>query len=150
MESLPEGGVLIIDAENVEIFDYSFANELFGKLLLRLQGEYQGKFIVIDHLSRYARENLNQALEALGLVMLERRGAKLELLGKVRPPDLETFQLLRRAKTSSTAQDLSGKLKMNLTAVNERLAKLANLGVIRRAEGQSAAGRTLYEYRLPA
>jgi hypothetical protein len=37
-------------------------------------------------------------LESLGLAIIERKGRKLHLLGKVHPADQETFEAIVRAK----------------------------------------------------
>ncbi|KAA0252807.1 MAG: hypothetical protein EDX89_16665 [Acidobacteria bacterium] len=148
LEKLQAGDELAIDAKGVEVFDYSFANELFGKTILSLASEYAGRFVVIEHLTPYAHENLQKALESLGLQMIERRGTALRLLGKVHPADQATFDALRNTKTPTSAATLATVLGVNLTAMNERLTKLTSMGVIRREKAVSPAGRELYEYRL--
>src|SRR5438034_7905440 len=91
LEALGVGDVLVIDAQNVEVFDYSFANELFGKTILGLPREHPGRFVIVEHLTDYTRENLTKALEGMGLAMIERRDAGLRLIGKVHPADEKTF-----------------------------------------------------------
>lgn len=147
-ETLPPGGSLIIDTKGVEVFDYSFANELFGKTLLGLPREYPERFLIIENLTEYTRENLSKALESLGLVIIERKGSKLNLIGKVHPADLETFSIIAKAKKPITAVDLKDILGINLTAVNERLSKLTGLGLIRRSMGVSQSGRQQYLYSV--
>ena len=82
---------LFIDAKGVEVFDYSFANELFGKTILSLPNEYPGRFFLVENLTTYTHENLGKALESLSLMMIERKGKKMQLIGKVHPADLESF-----------------------------------------------------------
>jgi hypothetical protein len=48
LEELHAGDVMVIDAQGVEVFDYSFANELFGKTLLSLAAEHPGRFLVVE------------------------------------------------------------------------------------------------------
>jgi predicted transcriptional regulator len=142
------GDVIVIDAGAVEVFDFSFANELFGKTLLSLPHEYPGRFLVVEHLTKYAGENLSKALESMGLVIIERNGSgKNRLLGKVHGIDETTFAVIARKRGSVTASELKDELGINLTAVNERLTKLTNLGLVRREKGTSQAGREQYEYR---
>jgi len=148
LDTLAPGDTLIIDMKGVEVFDFSFANELFGKLLIALPQDYAGRFIVIEHLTDYTRENLVKALESMGLVAIERKGKKLEILGKVHPVDQQTFDAIVQAKGPVTAAYLKEKLDINLNAMNERLTKLAGLGLIRRDRGVSAAGREQYEYSV--
>jgi predicted transcriptional regulator len=145
------GDIMVVDAEGVEVFDFSFANELFGKTLLTLSHEYPGRFLIVEHLAEYARENLGKALESMGLVIIERHGGRRHrLLGKVHGVDEATFAAIARKKGPVTASELKDELGVNLTAVNERLTKLTSLGLVRREKGTSAAGREQYEYRALA
>src|SRR2546425_6208054 len=85
LEDLAPGNTLVIDLAAVEVFDYSFANEFFGKTLLSVPSEYPGRFVIVENLSSYTRENLTKAMESLGLIIIERKGGRLTLLGKVHP-----------------------------------------------------------------
>lgn len=143
------GDTVVVDAKGVEVFDYSFANELFGKAIGRLRSDHSGRFLIVEHLTTYTRENLDKALETLGLLMIERQQAKLCLIGKVHPVDEETFKVLTRVKGAVTAAKLGQKLGARLTAVNERLSKLSSAGVVRRERAVSEAGREQYEYCVP-
>lgn len=146
LQELNAGDTVVIDVKGVEVFDYSFANELFTKTLLSLPVEYPGRFLVVEHLTTYTRENLEKTLESVGLIMIERRGRKLHLLGKVHPADQETFDTVAQAKEPVTAVALAEQLGVNLTAMNERLSKLVKLGLVRREKGTSLAGREQYRY----
>ena len=142
------GDVAIIDTKGVEVFDYSYANELFGKTLLSLPHEYPGRFLIVENLTTYTRENLSKALEALNLAMIERKGNKIELIGKVHPTDIVTFNAIAKAKEPVSASVLKDQLDINLTAMNERLSKLTNMGLTRREKGASIAGREQYLYSV--
>lgn len=148
LEQAQTGDSVVINLKDVEVFDYSFANELFGMSVLRLSKEYPEKFLVVENLTNYTRENLSKALESLGLIMIERKGGKLQLLGKIHPADQETFHAIESAREPVTAVALKDKLGINLTAVNERLTKLSGLSIIRRKAGVSEAGRQQYEYTV--
>lgn len=148
LDSLPEGGVLVLDLAGVEVFDFSFANELFGKTALSLPQEHPGRFVVVSGLTEYTRINLGEALKSLGLVMIERHGKSHRLLGKPHPADEETFMAVLSAKSAVSAAGIGQKLGVALTAMNERLVKLAKLGLVRRQAGVSAAGREQYEYSV--
>jgi hypothetical protein len=146
LDSLEVGGSLIIDAAGIDAFDYSFANEFFGKTLLALPIEYPSRFVVIENLSEYTEENLVHALEALNLAIIKRELGALKLLGKVHPVDEATFQAVVTAREAVSAAALKDALGVNLTTMNERLTKLAKLGVVRREWGASQAGREQYLY----
>lgn len=150
LEEMEAGDVLVIDAKGVKVFDYSFANELFGKTILRIPDEYPGRFVIVEDLTTYTRENLVKALESMNLAMIERKNTALKLIGKVHPADEQTFRTIVRAGKPVTAAILSETLGVNLTAMNERLSKLVNLGLVRRQKSTSQAGREQYEYSGPA
>jgi hypothetical protein len=148
LETLAAGDTLVIDAKGVEVFDYSFANELFGKILLSAPRDYPGRFVIIENLTKYTEENLAKALEGMGIAMIRRKGKNLSLLGKVHPADEATFSAIRSAGEAPSASQLAETLKVNINAINERLTKLTNLGVVRRQKTVSAAGREQYAYRV--
>jgi hypothetical protein len=148
LETLGAGDVLVIDASGVEAFDFSFATELFGKMVLTLGSEYPGRFLIAENLTECTHENLSRALESVNATMIERGHGQLKLLGKVHPTDEETFAQIVGTGEAVSAGSLSKKLEVNLTAMNERLSKLTNLGVVRREKGSSASGREQYVYRV--
>jgi predicted transcriptional regulator len=148
LEAMREGDVLAIDASGVDIFDFSFASELFGKALSRLGVDYPGRFVIAEGLTESARENLNQALEASNQIMIERHGSELRLIGKVHQFDRETFTGILEAGEAVSASALGKKLDVSPTAMNERLSKLNSLGVIRREKSSSASGREQFIYKV--
>jgi len=150
LAQIAPGDVLIIDMKGVEAFDYSFANEFFGKAILSLPKLYPERFLIVEGLNEYTRENLKNALESLALAMIERHSHKLALIGKVHPIDSSTFEAITKARHGVTAAALRDLLQINVTAVNERLTKLSNLGLVRRRTGSSPAGREQYEYSVLA
>ena len=150
LEQLKAGDVLVIDAKGVEVFDYSFANEFFGRTILTAPREFPGRFVLVENLSEYPHENLEKALEGMNLAMLERARKGLHLIGKVHPADETTLKAIVTQGAPTTAATLSDKLKVGLNAMNERLTKLVGLGVLRRERATSSAGREQYEYTVPA
>jgi hypothetical protein len=148
LEGLQPGDVLVLDTQGVEVFDYSFADELFGRLLLTLPHDYPGRFVMVEGLSTYTQENLAKALEALGLMMIERRYGTLQLIGKVHPAHQDTFAAIVQGRSPMTSAALARQLRVNLKAMNERLAKLTACGVIRRETSRSPVGREHYQYHV--
>src|SRR5262245_9457501 len=148
LERLQPGDVLVLDTQGVEVFDYSFADELFGRTLLTLPHEYPGRFVIVEGLTTYTAENLAKALEALGLMMIERCEGRLQLIGKVHPAHQETFAAIVQAQGPVTSTTLATQVGVNLKAMNERLGKLTACGVVRRETRPSPAGREHYEYRV--
>lgn len=148
LDTLSAGDVLVLDVSGVEVFDFSFANELFGKTVLSLATEYPGRFVVAEGLNEYTKENLVKALESMNITMIERRGRKPNLLGKTNLLDEATFAAIVATKEAVTANALREKLNLNLNAMNERLTKLTSMGLVRRERSVSTAGREQFEYRV--
>jgi hypothetical protein len=144
------GSVIVLDLAGVEAFDFSYANEFFGRTILELPSEHPGRLLLVENLTEYTRENLEQALEGLNLAVLERRGRQLNLIGKVHPADRLTLAALVETKRAVTSSELTEKLGVNVTTINERLTKLAKLGAVLREMSVSPAGREQYRYSLPA
>jgi len=142
------GDSVVVDLSGVEVFDISFASEFFGRTILELPKTYPGRFIIVEDLNDVTRENLESAIESLGLLMIERRSEKLFLIGKVHPADKETFIAIAKAQKPVTSAELKDLLKVNLTAMNERLKKLTELGLVRKEAGVSQAGREHFEYSI--
>lgn len=147
LDDLPIGDTVIVDAEGVEIFDLSYAAELFGKVVLRLAREYQGRFFIVEHLNPDARENLEAALKQLDLAMIERVEGRPRLIGKFHPADEETVITLFTAGAPIAAADLGERLGLKINAANERLAKLTDMGLVSRERARSSAGREQFLYR---
>jgi hypothetical protein len=147
LETMRAGDVLVVDATDVDAFDFSFAAELFGKTLSTLAAEFPGRFVLVENPNDCTGENLGEALGSSNLVMIQRRHGEVSLLGKVHPADQQTFAEIIRTHDAVSAGTLSRRLEVNLTAMNERLSKLTNLGVVRREKTSSTAGREQYVYR---
>jgi hypothetical protein len=148
LENLEPGDVLVVDHEGVEAFDLTFATELLGKLIALVVTEHAGRFVLVENLNECTGENLSVALERLGLAMIVRESKQFSLIGRVNPSDIETFTECIAVGGVVSATLMSTRLGITLTAMNERLAKLTAMGVVRREKGSSASGRTQYEYRL--
>src|SRR5579863_1676035 len=138
LEKADEGDAVVLNLKDVEVFDFSFANELFGKTLFSLPAEFPGRFVLFEHLTPYTRENLINALEGMKLMAISRKGGTYELIGKAHPADVETFNALSQLRQPSTAANLADMFRVNLTAMHERLNKLVEAGVVRREASTSS------------
>lgn len=149
LEKASEGDAVVFDLKDVQVFDFSFANELFGKTLFSLPVEFPGRFVLFEHLTPYTHENLINALESMKLMAISRKGGVYGLIGKAHPADVETFNAVSQLRRPSTAASLADMFQVNLTAMHERLNKLVASGVMRREASTSTAGRVQYLYSVP-
>lgn len=142
--------VVFVDFEKINAFDFSFANELFGKLFLRLPIDFPENYIAICNLSEYTRENLTNAISNLPIVIIEQvNESKLELLGNVHTVDILTFEKICQSSKPITANELANQMNVKIQTMNERLSKLVDLRVIKRSKSLSQAGREQFEYMKP-
>jgi len=147
LESTEPGATVTIDLRGVDVFDFSFAAEFFGRLLQRLPTEHAGRFLVVEHIGPWTGPNLQATLEGLELAAIVRdEDDRYRLFGKVTETDRATFEALAARGGRSTAAELASGLHVNLTAMNERLQKLVGRGVLRREE---APGRARFTYHTP-
>ncbi len=150
LDSLGPGEALAVDLRSVEVMDFSFANEVFGKLYGRIGSEYPGRVLLLTGLAdEFVKENLAAALAALNFMALAYTSPrKWELLGKFADTDRETLEALQRRK-EATAPQLADALGIQLTAVNQRLKKLSDAGLIARMRVSAPSGGGQYVYRWP-
>lgn len=146
LEQQQSGDILAIDMDDIEAIDFSFAAGFFGRLLLRAKSELPGRFVVVQNLQPVARENLGITLVTLDLVIVEAVGGTFELLGKFHPIDLETFRIVLNRDRRLTSRELQSLKHLAANTANERLSKLVDLGVVRRVESVSPAGRREFSY----
>ncbi len=62
---------------------------------------------------------------------IENRQTEYGLIGDVNQIDLATFDMIQSAKDPISSKDLVEKLKIKLTAVNERVTKLVKSSVVK-------------------
>lgn len=145
LTKLSSGDVLGLNLSGVEVMDFSFASEVIGKLLYRMPVEYPDQQMVLLGASNYVKENLDAALRGMGLAALVLHGNGWEVIGKFGEADLETLRELAVAK-SATAGEMARGLGISITACNNRLRKLTDLGLIRRERTVSPSGGEQYRY----
>ncbi len=149
LDALSPGGVQVIQMRGVEVFDFSFASELFGRLYASLATAYPGRAVVLASASDYVKVNLDAALKSLDQLALVKQGAKgWDVIGKVADTDRETLDALA-SKKQATAPELAESLNIKLTACNQRLRKLSDAGAILRARFSSTSGGDQYLYTWP-
>lgn len=147
LDETAPGDTVVIDMTGVEVFDFSFAGEFFGRLIQRLPTEYPGRFLLISNIGEWARLNLGASLDGLDLAAIVREDQGFVLAGKVAETDRVTFAALVTAGGQATAPQLADELGIGLTAMNERLTKLVRAGLVQR---QDAPGRTRFTYTSPS
>ncbi|CAN5755172.1 hypothetical protein BH23ACT11_BH23ACT11_28740 [soil metagenome] len=148
LEALPKGGVLYVDIRDVELMDYSFADEALGILVSRVaNGEYGERHLVLVEEDRDLLENVEVSLQqrSLAMIRVDEVGAEPALVGEIPDHLVETLQTIQE-KGSITNADLAKVLDLNHTACNNRATRLAKLGLIHRHIETAAPGGRQYTY----
>jgi len=162
LRDLPPGGVLILDFDNVEMMDYSFADEALGTLYSRLAAkEYPDRYLVLltdeSEITQALLENVEVALnqrEVAALVVprevfSKARGDKKvdwRIIGQLPDHLIETLSAVID-KEEVTVRDLVDALGLDsVTACNNRIARLHQLRLVRRKASIVPEGGRQYCY----
>ena len=162
LRDLPPGGVLILDFDNVEMMDYSFADEALGTLYSRLSAkEYPDRYLVLltdeSEITQALLENVEVALnqrEVAALVVPRsafdtlRGDKKVEwrIIGQLPDHLIETLSAVID-KEEVTVRDLVDALGLDsVTACNNRIARLHQLRLVRRKASIVPEGGRQYCY----
>lgn len=162
LRSLPPGGVLVLDFDNVEMMDYSFADEALGTLYSRLAAkEYPDRYLVLvtdeSEITHALLENVEVALnqrEVAALVVpreafsANRGDKKIEwrIIGQLPEHLVETLSAVID-KQEVTVRDLVDALGLDsVTACNNRIARLHQLRLVRRKASIVPEGGRQYCY----
>ena len=162
LRDLPPGGVLILDFDNVEMMDYSFADEALGTLYSRLAAkEYPDRYLVLltdeSEITSALLENVEVALnqrEVAALVVPRatfdtlRGDKKVEwrIIGQLPDHLIETLSAVID-KEEVTVRDLVDALGLDsVTACNNRIARLHQLRLVRRKASIVPEGGRQYCY----
>jgi hypothetical protein len=164
LRDLPPGGVLVLDFDNVEMMDYSFADEALGTLYSRLAAkEYPDRYLVLvtdeSEITGALLENVEVALnqrEVAALVVprevfsnaAKEKGKKIEwrIIGQLPEHLVETLSAVID-KQEVTVRDLVDALGLDsVTACNNRIARLHQLRLVRRKASIVPEGGRQYCY----
>ena len=162
LRSLPPGGVLVLDFDNVEMMDYSFADEALGTLYSRLASkEYPDRYLVLvtdeNEITQAVLENVEATLnqrEVAALVVprgtFEKSGGASakdwRIIGSLPEHLIETLSAVIE-REEVTVRDLVEALGLDsVTACNNRVARLHQLRLVRRKAAIVPEGGRQYCY----
>jgi hypothetical protein len=167
LRKLPPGGVLIIDFDDVEMMDYSFADEALGVIYSRMAAkEYPDRHVVLaardDELNEALLENVEVSLsrrEVAALVLPhteerpaetaldgDRKSANWRVIGTLPGHLVDTLRAVMD-KGEITVRELASALDLDsATACNNRIAKLYQMHLVRRQAAIVPEGGRQYCY----
>ena len=131
LETMPKGGLLVIDFEGTRIASEA-ARKLLKRPLLRLgTGEFEDRFIVLDHVNP-SRYSVDAMLRREGLSAVERTSAGPRIIGKQDPVAVATFDFVAAGDQVTAKEVLDHFQLQNIASATNRLTSLAKIGLIRR------------------
>lgn len=142
--------VVNLDLSDVEVIDVSFSREALATLAHQHRGHRW--FFLSGIGNANVRENVDAAFAKLGLPVLHRIGDdEYEILGAaLKPHLLQTLDVIEQ-RGRTTAREVCESIKdLSLTACNNRLKDLHDMGLVIRIEGSAPSGGKEYEYRALA
>jgi anti-anti-sigma regulatory factor len=130
-----------IDFSNVEFLDFSSADELIRGLLDELTARQGGlRNIVLYGTSPPVRENVSAVLELRKSVCLTENGQDaVHVLGTLSAPLKATLEVVFQNKRV-TARDVADHFRVAINTASNRLASLAELGLIVRTGKRTVVG----------
>jgi len=149
LETIEEPTTFVLSFRDVDIIDYSCADEIFARVAGRLeQGEYEDAFLLLEDLQESHRENVNIALKQKGLCLLGREndGTEWSDVGKL-DQYLKDVLALIGERGELTAKELAEELKLEHNTASTRLGNLHKKRLVVRHQGQIEEGGRMYRYR---
>jgi len=128
------GDAIVIDCKTLRAFDASFVAAFS---------------LLVSGLNEYTRLDVDLVLKEIGLMLVEVvSGKRTSLLGKYSSSDQQTLEFMMDQTEPLSVREFADRLKINATAANERLSKLAKMAILRRQS--TTGGRTQQLFAAPA
>ena len=131
LQSLPEGGLLVVDFDGVRVASEA-GRQLLRRALLRISGgELEQRFIVLANLER-CRYSMNSMLRQEQLTAVARTSGGPQLLGQVDRVAAETFAYVASKDTVTAKMVFDHFGLQGIGAATNRLATLARSALVRK------------------
>jgi len=132
LRSLPPNGQLVVTLEGLEVLSTSFSDEMVARAYhVLVSGELGERTMVIETPQLELAEGIDVKLAQRKLAMLCRAAGTWTILGFHTPAMDETLRLILE-KGTTTARELADELGLQMSACVNRVARLAQLRLIRR------------------
>ena len=145
LRALPDEGQVRICLDGLEVLSTSFADELVGKACQRVVGgEFGNRTMVLDTPSLELTEGIDVKLAQRRLAMICLHSGDWQLVGFHTPALNETLERVIEKKRT-TARELAEGLGLQMSACVNRVARLADLRLIRRRKIGMKGPQDIYE-----
>ena len=146
VKNMPYGNVLILSLDDMEMMDFSFADEAIALTYQRLiSNEYGDKYIIIKGSNPDVLESVDVALQKRGLSALVVQDGRWKCIGLKKPDLMDILKTIIEKKEISTPK-LTESLGENMTAqnCNNKVMELARLKLIKREKINNPVGGIMY------
>ena len=136
-ESAGERTFTIIDFSQVSMIDFSCADEVVAKLLLRFSDESSAEetYFLFRGVSDDHLDAIDAVLERHSLALVVERDNKLKVVGVLSEEERRVWDLIR-VLGSATASDVANGLQMPVDTVEESLTRLLRRRLVMRTRGR--------------
>jgi len=144
LDGEPADIILPLDFSKVRVIDFSFTDEMLGRIIRRISiGEIAGRYIILESLSDSVRESINMALKERELVCVYvKSNLETEILGKI-SEELKSTYDAAVDKGKITARDVlepENTDNISISAASNRLTKLKELGLLTKTNDEVVNG----------
>ncbi|MBD3246342.1 MAG: hypothetical protein GF333_04960 [Candidatus Omnitrophica bacterium] len=140
------GTVIILDFADIGAIDYSCADEIFARLVRRLQlDEYGEKYLALKGLSPHHKENIDIVMEKNDLAVLVYEKRTWEVLGSLDNYLFQTLEAIMDAGQMSSPV-LSQQLDLALNTASMRLRNLSKLRLVKKRPATNDGGKRCFIY----
>ena len=146
LKKISQGEVLLIDFSGIGAIDYSCADEIFARLISRLQlNEYGEKYVALKNLSSGHKENIQIVLEKKDLAVLLRQRGGWAILGALDDYLLQTLKVIMKEGHLSSSE-LSERFDLALNTASMRLSNLSKLRLVKKKSAKNTFGKRCFIY----
>lgn len=157
LESMPSTGTLHLDFSDIDLLEWSFADEAIAVLCVKLSsGEFPGRYLILEGLSDTSTENLAIAIRTRperenkplrNLVVPVVKNGKIIPVGKLEEHLKPVWDYLAK-NHQITARELSAALEMEINTASTKLKTLYDLRLLKREESRTDTGKQYFYHKI--
>jgi hypothetical protein len=138
--------VLLLDFTEVQVLDYSWADECIAKLAAEVNADlYGSRGIIVTSCTDDQAENISAALLQRNLTLLRLQETESTLLGELKEPFLSTLSFVNQQK-KVTARDVADYFQLAINTASNRLSEIYKRHLALRQEEVLTSGGKQFIY----
>jgi len=138
--------VLLLDFTEVQVLDYSWADECIAKLAAEVNADlYGSRGIIVTSCTDDQAENISAALLQRNLTLLRLHETEWTLLGELKEPFLSTLSFVNQQR-KVTARDVADYFQLAINTASNRLSEIYKRHLALRQEEVLTSGGKQFIY----